>query len=101
VFVANRVTKIALITTEIGIQWKYCPTKENTADLDSRGATINRMERGGWFTGPEWLLDKEQWPIQPKLTSIKDANQESIPFNKRSIISCRENVPDQMNGTRY
>lgn len=45
-FVANRVRKIASITAEIGIQWKYCPTKENIADLGNWGATINRMERG-------------------------------------------------------
>jgi hypothetical protein len=80
VFVANQVRKIASITAEIGIQWKYCRTKENIADLSSQGATTNRMQCGGWFTGPEWLLDKEQWPNQPKLTSIKDANQESIPI---------------------
>ena len=26
---AKRVRKVALITAEIGIYWKYCPTKEN------------------------------------------------------------------------
>ena len=56
VFVANRVRKIASITTEVGIEWKYCPTKENVADLGNRGASINRMESKEWFTGPEWLL---------------------------------------------
>ena len=59
VFVADRVRKITSITAEIGIQWKYCPTKDNNAHIGSRGASIDRMERGGWFTGPEWLLNKE------------------------------------------
>ncbi|CAB4027597.1 Pro-Pol poly, partial [Paramuricea clavata] len=43
-FVANRVRKIASITSELDIKWKYCPSKENVADLGSRGASINRME---------------------------------------------------------
>ena len=94
VFVANRVRKIASITAEIGIQWKYCPTKDNIADLGSRGASIDRMERGGWFTGPEWLLNKEKWPEQSKLTSTKDTSQETVPM-KQTIHHVRENVPDE------
>ena len=35
VFVANRVNKIAEITAQTGIQWKYCPTEKNLADLGS------------------------------------------------------------------
>ena len=91
VFVSNRVRKIAAITAEVGIQWKYCPTKEIVADLGSRGATINRMERGGWFTGPEWLLDKVQWPDQPKLTSTKDTDRETTPI-KETVYHFGENV---------
>ena len=65
VFVANRVRKIAEATSEIGITWKYVPTDMNLADLGSRGATIAKMERGNWLTGPNWLLDETQWPQQP------------------------------------
>ena len=53
VFVSNRVKKMAEITGETGISWKYCPTEKNLADLGSRGAGIHKMETGGWFTGPE------------------------------------------------
>ena len=69
VFLANRVRKIAEATSEIGITWKYVPTHTcmNLADLGSRGATIAKMERGIWLTGPNWLLDERQWPQQPKL----------------------------------
>ena len=65
VFVANRVKKMAEIVGETGIVWKYCPTEKDLADLGSRGAGIHKMETGGLFTGPEWLLDKKQWPDQP------------------------------------
>ena len=46
-FVSNRVKKIAAITEEVGIQWKYCPTAKNLADLGSRGASLDKMEKSG------------------------------------------------------
>ena len=58
VFVANRVKKIASITAEFGIEWKYCPTKTNIADLESRGTSVNRIDNEGWYTGPDWLLNE-------------------------------------------
>ena len=65
VFITNQVKRIAEIVGETGIVWKHCQTEKNLADLGSRGAGIHEMEPGGWFTGPEWLLDKKQWPDQP------------------------------------
>jgi hypothetical protein len=58
--------KIAEITEEVEIQWKYCLTEANLANLGSRGASLNKMEKGGWYEGPEWLLEQEKWPEQPK-----------------------------------
>ena len=55
VFVANRVRKIATIAEKINISWKYCPTDKNIADLGSRGASVDKMEKDDWLTGPEWL----------------------------------------------
>ena len=57
VFVANSVRKIAEITEEVGIQWKYVPSEENVADAGSRGATLNQMESKDWYSRPEWLLN--------------------------------------------
>ena len=45
-FVSNRVRKIAGITQETGIQWRYCPTNKNLADLGSRGASLEKMQKG-------------------------------------------------------
>lgn len=58
IFVSNRVKKIAEITEELKIVWKYCPTKMNLADLGSMGMSIEKMESLEWFTGPKWLLDE-------------------------------------------
>ena len=76
VFVANRVRTLADITAEVGIKWKYCPTELNLADLGSRGATLARMEKGGWYNGPDWLLSEEEWPIQPTLKKTQAAVDE-------------------------
>ena len=76
VFVANRVKKIAETIGPINITWKHCPSNMNLADLGSRGATIAKMERGSWLTGPEWLLDERQWPQQPRLNNTEETDKE-------------------------
>ena len=68
--------------------------RENIADLGSRGASVNRMQNGGWFQGPEWLLDEVQWPEQPKLASTNETNLERIP-QKQPVYQVRENVLDE------
>ena len=88
-FVSNRVKKIAEITDEVGIQWKYCPTAKNLADLGSRGASLDKMEKSGWYVGPQWLLDERHWPEQPNLKSSLETQQEEKPMREIST-PCRE-----------
>ena len=68
-FVSNRVSKIAKITEEHQINWKYCPSEMNIADLGTRGASLDKMERGNWYEGLKWLLNESDWPDQPVLKS--------------------------------
>ena len=70
VFVANRVRNIATVTEELNISWKYCPTDKNIADLGSRGASVDKMEKGDWFTGPEWLQHEEKWARRTNTSAI-------------------------------
>ena len=65
VFVANRVRKIAQISRELEIQWKHCPSEMNLADLGSRGASLSKMASSEWYTRPQWLLNRDDWPEQP------------------------------------
>ena len=58
VFVENRVPKMAQITEEVGIEWKYCPTERNLADLGSRGAPLNKMGENEWYGGTNLATDK-------------------------------------------
>ena len=76
VFVANRVRKIAQISRELEIQWKHCPSEMNLADLGSRGASLSKMASSEWYTGPQWLLNRDDWPEQPKLISSTRSQEE-------------------------
>ncbi|XP_046478626.1 uncharacterized protein [Neodiprion pinetum] len=61
-FVANRVS---LIQTELpSATWAHVPTKENPADLATRGSDQAELaQNNNWWRGPHWLSDTpEQWP---------------------------------------
>ncbi len=47
-----------------------------------------------WFTGPDWLLDEQQWPEQPNLNSSKEVNVEHKPL-KQTIFHNKESDPDE------
>ncbi|GFR22000.1 integrase catalytic domain-containing protein [Trichonephila clavata] len=56
VFVANRVSLIQELTETFS--WHNVKTKENPADLISRGATKLQLQDELWWTGPSVLKDK-------------------------------------------
>ena len=62
-FVANRVGRIHGATDPA--QWRHVPSKENPADLLSRGLTATQLSQSGqWWHGPEFLLqDSDSWPV--------------------------------------
>lgn len=93
-FVSNRVRKIAGITQETGIQWRYCATDKNLADLGSRGASLEKMQKGQWFEGPEWLLHEEEWPEQPELEKTKSVSEEHRPEKEETLYSAKKE-PDE------
>ncbi|XP_028412573.1 uncharacterized protein LOC114535466 [Dendronephthya gigantea] len=93
-FVSNRIKKIAEITSELGIVWKHCPSNKNLADLGSRGATMERLQNGSWFNGPDWLLEKEQWPEQPILRVTTSVSQEYKPIKEQALFT-KEREPDE------
>ena len=94
VFVANRVRKIATVTEKLNISWKYCPTDKNIADLGNRGASVDKMEKGDWFSGPKWLQHKEKWPEQPTLSRSTEASEEEKPLEE-IVASAGEHKPDE------
>lgn len=55
VFVANRVSLIQELTQTFS--WHHVKTKDNPADLISRGATKLQLQDELWWTGPSFLMD--------------------------------------------
>ena len=61
-FVQNRVQEINSIKN---VTWKFCPGKENPADLLTRGVTSAKLlkESKIWNNGPAWLSGSQsEWP---------------------------------------
>ena len=92
--VANRVRKIAQVSGEVDIQWKYCPSEMNLADLGSRGVSLSKLESSEWYTGPQRLLNQENWPEQPKLTCSAKAQEEERAIRETMLYSA-EKKPDE------
>ena len=59
-FVENRVQEIRKLTE--AKEWNYCPSKENPADLLTRGTSTKILESSLWKHGPDWLCNKNEWP---------------------------------------
>ncbi|XP_071055173.1 uncharacterized protein [Onthophagus taurus] len=59
-YVQNRVNEIHKLSDSV---WRYCPGKENPADLLTRGISAKTLiESNLWLRGPKWLKDEENWP---------------------------------------
>ncbi|KAK7590682.1 hypothetical protein V9T40_002295 [Parthenolecanium corni] len=43
-------------------EFHYVPTKENPADVATRGATVSELRAQKWWDGPGWLRDEQLWP---------------------------------------
>ena len=50
-FVGNRISTIRQLSTPN--QWYYIESKENPADVLSRGQTVDRLDKRKWFSGPD------------------------------------------------
>lgn len=64
-FVANRISKIQALTKDT--TWHHVPSKDNPADMLSRGITVDRLiEDKLWWHGPSWITQKSPWPENMK-----------------------------------
>ena len=79
VFVRNQVDKIRAIKSEYPFVLNYVPTKDNPADLLSRGTTKAKLANSRWRSGPEWLTNRESWPIQKDHVAVCELGTELAP----------------------
>ncbi|XP_037505893.1 uncharacterized protein LOC119382253 [Rhipicephalus sanguineus] len=60
-FVRNRVAEIQKLT-DLSF-WRFCPGKENPADLLTRGISAEKLHQTElWWHGPKWMTDPSRWP---------------------------------------
>ncbi|KRX34641.1 hypothetical protein T05_6672 [Trichinella murrelli] len=84
-FVKNRVESIhELVKPE---DWRYCPTKDNPADIITRGTTLRKLKDNRlWWNGPKWLHDESQWPKERLHRTVTKEIQNIIEEERRSTV---------------
>lgn len=88
-FVARRVTSIQNINTTIKGIWRHVPSKDNPADVISRGCNSTYLLKSTlWWHGPKWLTTgEESWPkpfLMP-LPSVPDQKPVPIILSKITL----------------
>ena len=78
-FVANRKAKI--LRCSESDQWKWVDTKNNPADIPSRGMLIQELSNSNtWWHGPEFLQfpNDSHFPLQPEFSSPPEEKEEQV-----------------------
>ncbi|XP_062713178.1 uncharacterized protein LOC134290149 [Aedes albopictus] len=88
-FVANRVAEIQELTTHA--VWSHVPSKNNPADLISRGMTLDELTAHSlWWHGPAWLEALDiPWPAKyatSKSTNLEAARLSPFPPSKMTRL---------------
>lgn len=93
VFVCNRVVRITSLVS--ASQWRYVGTKNNPADLLSRGLAPSELLISElWWKGPPWLwLAPSEWPRWPDINFSRE-----LPELKPTVLTIVR-VPEEL-GTR-
>lgn len=91
-FVANRIAMIHDGSTPD--QWRYVPTKQNPADLASRGLSAEGIINDTkWTLGPDFLKkSEEEWPENPIDSSSDQLDDD--PEVRKDVTSCTSQVKE-------
>ena len=103
-FVANRVGEIQSLSNPE--QWRHVPTKQNPADLLTRGLSVSALiEEERWWKGPAFLVQEEtQWP-EKKIEAKEEPDMEVRKQHRqrdeqeRAFLSTIKE--DRLDPTRY
>ena len=60
--------------------------EDNPVDIDTRGVTVEELQRVMWITGPAWIVDESQWPEKPIVLTVDEE-----PDDKRSLPTALAN----------
>ncbi|XP_067369271.1 uncharacterized protein [Channa argus] len=81
VFVANRVQRIKSSTDPK--QWHFVQSEDNPADHASRGLTAEQLVASNWFTGPDFLWEKEL----PIGTVVEEVSKDDPELRKVQVLN--------------
>jgi hypothetical protein len=86
-FVANRVNHIQELTNTN--DWNHVKSKENPADLVSRGADAFILKHSSlWWSGPTWLQEEEtSWPRCDHIMEVSIEKKQVNPLQVVSLVS--------------
>ena len=92
-FVSNRVSLIHENLEALPYSWQYVPTKENPADLASRGFKSEDLRTSKiWWHGPNWLtLPDSYWPKSSMFDKIDTKIERK---NERIVLLATHNIND-------
>ncbi|KAL7724201.1 hypothetical protein ACLKA6_005768 [Drosophila palustris] len=76
-FVSNRVAEIQEWTENA--EWRHVPTKQNPADIVSRGCDVDELVTSIWFNGPSFLKEpRDSWPVNQHLVTDEMRTLETV-----------------------
>ena len=76
------------ILQESNIDWHYVNTKDNPADIASRGMHFQQLASNElWWKGPPWTIDQKSWPSLPGLEKTEESETEKRSVNTTALIS--------------
>ncbi|KAL9973727.1 hypothetical protein ACROYT_G020217 [Oculina patagonica] len=75
-FVKHRVNEILKLSDKG--DWRYCPCRENPADIRSRGTSASELKQNVlWWQGPAWLTESEEsWPSERSVSPTTQGREE-------------------------
>jgi len=82
----HRVTEIRDLSSTLN--WRFCPGKENPADIPSRGCKGSELVNNAkWWNGPSFLVESpEKWPDLSSLDTT-EANKELVKSSPSIVQS--------------
>ncbi|XP_041422759.1 uncharacterized protein LOC108719567 isoform X1 [Xenopus laevis] len=96
IFVANRVQKIRGTTNPE--HWHYIDTKHNPADHASRGLNVTELKNSNWFTGPEFLWEKEIIPSEGYTELSMGDPEVKVVQTLSTAAKCQDDILERLAG---
>lgn len=95
-FVSNRVADIQELADEVS--WRHVPSKQNPADIVSRGCNIDELKESIWFNGPQFLLENStNWPVNKHFDLSE--SQESLEVRRTLVLLAMNESVEVENAT--